>query len=124
MLNARAFASGATANGAFYVVTGFNGAYVTQTNFFNGSVWATGRLSQSRTPSPVPHPSATGIYVPGGFNSIQFGGPLHMMQIYNTTTNTWSKGMNLPAARSGMAGRVQRPGVRDRRLQSRRHRPH
>ena len=50
MLNARAFASGATANGAFYVTTGFGGsAYVTETNFFNGSVWATG------APIPVPH---------------------------------------------------------------------
>src|SRR5215813_13611838 len=33
--------------------------------------------------------------------SIHFGGPLDLMQIYNTTTNTWSNGMNLPAARSG-----------------------
>ena len=50
MLNARAFASGATANNAFYVTTGFGGsAYVTETNFFNGSVWATG------APIPVPH---------------------------------------------------------------------
>jgi Kelch motif len=103
MLNARSFASGATANNAFYVLTGFNGIdpYVTATNFFNGSVWATG------APIPVPHSQSRAtsigniIYVPGGFNSIQFGGPLDFMQIYNTTTNTWSNGMNLPAARSG-----------------------
>ncbi len=103
MLNARAFASGALANNAFYVLTGFNGIdpYVTATNFFNGSVWATG------APIPVPHSQSRAtsigdiIYVPGGFNSIQFGGPLDVMQIYNTTTNTWSNGMNLPAARSG-----------------------
>src|SRR6266516_815526 len=103
MLNARSFASGATANNAFYAITGFNGTdpYVTATNFFNGSVWATG------APIPVPHSQSRAtsigdiIYVPGGFNSIQFGGPLDVMQIYNTTTNTWSMGMNLPAARSG-----------------------
>ena len=45
----------------------------------------------------------TNIYVPGGFNSVRFGGPLDTMQIYNTTTNTWSAGMTLPAARSGVA---------------------
>src|SRR5206468_1956025 len=103
MLNARAFASGATANNAFYVLTGFDGVapYVTATNFFNGSVWATG------APIPVPHAQSRAasignvIYVPGGFNSIQFGGPLDFMQIYNTTANTWSNGLNLPAARSG-----------------------
>src|SRR6266487_2271470 len=103
MLNARAFASGALASNAFYAITGFNGTdpYVTATNFFNGSVWATG------SPIPVPHSQSRAtsigdiIYVPGGFNSIQFGGPLDVMQIYNTTTNTWSMGMNLPAARSG-----------------------
>jgi N-acetylneuraminic acid mutarotase len=103
MLNARSFASGALASNAFYVLTGFNGTdpYVTQTNFFNGSVWATG------APIPVPHSQSRAtsigdvIYVPGGFNSIQFGGPLDFMQIYNTTTNTWSNGLNLPAARSG-----------------------
>src|SRR5207244_7890705 len=98
-----AFASGAVANNAFYVLTGFDGVapYVTATNFFNGSVWATG------APIPVPHSQSRAtsignvIYVPGGFNSIQFGGPLDFMQIYNTTANTWSNGMNLPAARSG-----------------------
>src|SRR6266513_1818466 len=102
MLNPRAFASGATANNAFYVTTGFGGsAYVTETNFFNGSVWATG------APIPVPHSQSRAtsignvIYVPGGFNSIQFGGPLDLMRIYDTTANTWSNGMNLPAARSG-----------------------
>src|SRR6266516_7827650 len=50
MLNARSFASGAVASNAFYAITGFNGVdpYVTATNFFNGSVWATG------APIPVP----------------------------------------------------------------------
>ena len=103
ILAARSFASGAVANNAFYVLTGFNGStpYVTETDFFNGSVWAMG------APIPVPHSQSRAtsigniIYVPGGFNSIQFGGPLDFMQIYNTTANTWSNGMNLPAARSG-----------------------
>ena len=103
MLNARAFASGATANNAFYVVTGFNGAYVTQTERFNGTSWA------NMAPIPTPHSqsraAAVGnrVYVPGGFNSIQFTGPLDNMQIYDTTTDTWSQGMVLPAARSGIA---------------------
>ncbi|PYK64400.1 MAG: hypothetical protein DME50_13760 [Verrucomicrobia bacterium] len=103
MLNARAFASGATANGAFYVVTGFNGAYVPQTERFNGTTWA------NMAPIPTPHSqsraAAVGnrVYVPGGFNSIQFTGPLNNMQIYDTTTDTWSQGMVLPAARSGVA---------------------
>ena len=103
MLNARAFASGATANNAFYVVTGFNGAYITQTERFNGTTWA------NMAPIPTPHSqsraAAVGnrIYVPGGFNSIQFTGPLANMQIYDTTTDTWSQGMMLPAARSGIA---------------------
>src|SRR4029077_5076915 len=103
ILAARAFASGAVANNAFYALTGFDGVtpYVTATNFFNGSVWATG------APIPVPHAQSRAaaignvIYVPGGFNSIQFGGPLDLMQIYDTSANTWSNGMNLPAARSG-----------------------
>ncbi len=103
ILAARSFASGAVANNAFYVLSGFNGStpYEAETDFFNGSVWATG------APIPVPHSQSRAtsigniIYVPGGFNSIQFGGPLDFMQIYNTTTNTWSNGMNLPAARSG-----------------------
>ena len=34
---------------------------------------------------------------------MSFGGPLDTMQIYNTTANTWSAGMTLPAARSGVA---------------------
>src|SRR2546430_15647164 len=60
-------------------------------------------------PIPTPHSqsraAAVGnrVYVPGGFNSIQFTGPLNNMQIYDTTTDTWSQGMVLPAARSGVA---------------------
>src|SRR2546430_15507440 len=60
-------------------------------------------------PIPTPHSqsraAAVGnrVYVPGGFNSIQFTGPLDNMQIYDTTTDTWSQGMVLPAARSGVA---------------------
>ena len=70
---------------------------------FNGTSWST------LAPIPVPHAQSRGtavgtnIYVPGGFNSVSFGGPLDTMQIYNTTANTWSAGMTLPAARSGVA---------------------
>ena len=104
MLTARAFASGAVANNFFYVLTGFNGTgYEVANDYFNGSVWASG------APIPVGHSQSkaavvgSNIYVPGGFNSLQFGGPLDLMQIYNSTTNTWSNGMNLPATRSGAA---------------------
>src|SRR5438094_3344359 len=99
MLNARAFASGATANGAFYVVTGFNGAYVPQTERFNGTTWA------NMAPIPTPHSQSRAAavdnrdYVPRGVSSIQFTVPLNNMQIYDTTTDTWSQGMVLPAAR-------------------------
>jgi N-acetylneuraminic acid mutarotase len=104
MLASRAFASGAVANNAFYVLTGFNGAsYEVESDYFNGSVWAMG------APIPTGHSQSkaaavgNNIYVPGGFNSISFGGPLDLMQIYNTTANTWSNGMTLPATRSGAA---------------------
>jgi Kelch motif protein len=105
MVAARAFASAAVANGNFYVLAGFDGVapYVVETDFFNGSVWATG------APIPIGHSQSkaaavgNNIYVPGGFNSIQFGGPLNFMQIYDTVANTWSSGLNLPQTRSGAA---------------------
>ncbi|PYX94829.1 MAG: hypothetical protein DMG67_00565, partial [Acidobacteria bacterium] len=104
MLAARAFASGAVANNFFYVLTGFNGSsYEVGNDHFNGSVWASG------APIPVGHSQSkaaavgNNIYVPGGYNSLQFGGPIDLMQIYNSTTNTWSNGMNLPGTRSGAA---------------------
>jgi len=104
MLNARSFASGAVANNNFYVISGFNGSsYGTQTDYFNGSVWA------AAAPIPTPHSQSkaaavgNNIYVPGGFNNISFGGPLNFMQIYNAVTNVWSSGMNMPDFRSGPA---------------------
>jgi hypothetical protein len=104
MLASRAFASGAVASNAFYVLTGFNGSgYEIASDYFNGSVWTKG------APIPTGHSqskaAAVGdnIYVPGGFNSIQFGGPINLMQIYDTVANTWSNGMNLPIALSGPA---------------------
>ncbi len=91
MLAARAFASGAVANNFFYVLTGFNGSsYEVGNDYFNGSVWASG------APIPVGHSQSkaaavgNNIYVPGGYNSLMFSGPIDLMQIYNTTTNTWS----------------------------------
>jgi N-acetylneuraminic acid mutarotase len=88
-----------------YAITGFNAApdYTAVNEAFNGTSWTT------MAPIPVPHAQSRGtavgtnIYVPGGYNSVSFGGPLDTMQIYNTTTNTWSAGMILPAARSGVA---------------------
>ena len=88
-----------------YAITGFNAApdYTAVNERFNGTSWTT------LAPIPVPHAQSRGtavgtnIYVPGGFNSVSFGGPLNTMQIYNTTTNAWSAGMTLPAARSGVA---------------------
>src|SRR5205823_13695708 len=88
MLASRAFASAAAANNAFYVLTGYDGVspYVTETDYFNGTVWATG------APIPVPHSqskaAAVGniIYVPGGYNF----GQINNMQIYDTVANTWS----------------------------------
>ena len=85
--------------------SGFNAApnYTHINERFNGTSWTT------LAPIPVPHAQSRGtavgtnIYVPGGFNSVWFGGPLDTMQIYNTTANTWSSGMTLPAARSGVA---------------------
>ena len=114
ILAARAFASGAVTNGNFYVLAGFDGIapYVLETDFFNGSVWAT------VAPIPIGHSqsraAAVGdnIYVPGGFNSVQFGGPLNVMQIYDTVANIWSSGLNLPQTRSRRSGRrIQRKGV-------------
>ena len=88
-----------------YAITGFNSApdYTAVNERFNGASWTT------LAPIPVPHAQSRGaavgtnIYVPGGYNSISFGGPLDTMQIYNTTTDTWSSGMTLPAARAGVA---------------------
>ena len=105
MANARRNAATAVVGSNLYAITGFNAApdYTAVNERFNGASWTT------MAPIPVPHAQSRGtavgtnIYVPGGFNSVSFGGPLDTMQIYNTTTNTWSAGMTLPAARSGVA---------------------
>ena len=105
MTNARRNAATVVVGANLYAITGFNAApdYSTANESFNGSTWT------ALAPIPVPHAQSRGtavgtnIYVPGGFNSVSFGGPLDTMQIYNTTANTWSAGMVLPAARSGVA---------------------
>ena len=107
ILTARVYASGAVANNNFYVISGLNGStrqFVTQTDYFNGSTWAVG------APIPVPHTFSkaaavsSNIYVPGGWNTDPpYYRALYFMQIYNATTNTWSNGANLPAARAGSA---------------------
>ena len=103
--NARRNAATVVVGSNLYAITGFNAApdYTAVNERFNGSSWTT------LAPIPVPHAQSRGtvvgtnIYVPGGFNSVSFGGPINTMQIYNTTANTWSSGMTLPAARSGVA---------------------
>ena len=105
MANARRNAATAVVGSNLYAITGFNAApdYTAVNERFNGASWTT------MAPIPVPHAQSRGtavgtnIYVPGGYNSVSFGGPLDTMQIYNTTANTWSAGMTLPAARSGVA---------------------
>ena len=105
MTNARRNPATVAVGSNLYAITGFNAApdYTAVNERFNGSTWTT------LAPIPVPHAQSRGtavgtnIYVPGGFNSVSFGGPLDTMQIYNTTANTWSAGMTLPAARSGVA---------------------
>jgi Kelch motif protein len=88
-----------------YAITGFNAApdYTAVTEHFDGSIWTT------EAPIPVPHAQSRGtavgqlIYVPGGFNSVSFGGPLDTMQIYDTLHRTWSSGATMPGTRGGVA---------------------
>ncbi len=105
MANTRRNAATAVVGSNLYAITGFTAApdYTNVNERFDGTTWTT------MAPILVPHAQSRGtavgtnIYVPGGFNSVSFGGPLDTMQIYNTTTNTWSMGLNLPAARAGVA---------------------
>jgi N-acetylneuraminic acid mutarotase len=105
LANLRRNAATVVVGSNLYAITGFNSApnYTTVNERFDGISWTT------LAPIPVPHAQSRGtsvgnnIYVPGGFNSVSFGGALDTMQIYNTTTNIWSAGMTLPAARAGVA---------------------
>ena len=105
MTNARRNPATVAVGSNLYAITGFNQApdYSTANERFNGTSWA------AMAPIPVPHAQSRGtsvgtnIYVPGGFNSISFGGPLDQMQIYNTTTNAWSAGLAMPGTRGGVA---------------------
>src|SRR5206468_10415139 len=98
MTNARRNAATAAVGSNLYAITGFNAApnYTTVNERFNGTSWST------LAPIPVPHAQSRGtvvgtnIYVPGGFNSVSFGGPFDRMQLYNTTTHTSSAGRSLP----------------------------
>ena len=94
----------AVAGSNLYAITGFNGTdYATANERFDGATWTMG------APIPIRHAQGRAttvgdnVYVPGGYNSIDFTGPLDTMQIYDSVTDTWSMGMNLPAARSGVA---------------------
>jgi N-acetylneuraminic acid mutarotase len=105
IITQRSFASGAVLNNQWYVISGYDAArpYVTETERFDPT---TGTWT-SLAPIPTPHSQSkaaavgTRIYVPGGFNSIQYTGPIDSMQIYTPTTNTWGFGAPLPSARSG-----------------------
>jgi len=105
MTNARRNPATVAVGANLYAITGFNAApdYTAVNERFNGSSWTT------MAPIPVPHAQSRGtavgtnIYVPGGFNSIAFTGPLDTMQIYNTATNTWSAGATMPGTRGGVA---------------------
>jgi len=105
MANGRRNAATAVVGSNLYAITGFNAApdYTDANERFDGTTWTL------MAPIPVQHAQSRGaavgdnIYVPGGFNSVQFGGPLDTMQIYSTTGDTWSAGMQLPQTRSGVA---------------------
>src|SRR6476660_1315859 len=105
MTTARRNPATAVVGSNMYAITGFNAApdYTTINEQFNGATWTT------KAPIPVRHAQGratavgTKIYVPGGYNSVDFGGPLNNMQIYDTVADTWAQGLVLPAARSGVA---------------------
>ena len=105
MVNARRNAATAVVGSNLYAITGFNAApdYTNANESFNGTSWT------AMAPIPTPHAQARAavvgnkIYVPGGFNSVSFGGPLPFMQIYDTVADTWSAGMDMPASLGGVA---------------------
>ena len=77
--------------------------YTTVNERFNGASWTTRRPSPCRTPRVEERLSALTSMCRVDINSIDFGGPLDTMQIYDTVADSWSQGMVLPAARSGVA---------------------
>src|SRR6266550_3339641 len=91
MANGRRNAATAVVGSNMYAITGFNAApdYTDANERFDGNSWT------SMAPIPVQHAQSRGaavgdnIYVPGGFNSVQFGGSLDTMQIYSTTGDIW-----------------------------------
>jgi len=42
------------------------------------------------------------IYVLGGISTINFGGSLSIVQVYNSSSNTWSTSTSMPAAAAGL----------------------
>ena len=104
ILDPRAYAGAAVVGSDLYVVSGFNGSsYADTTLRYDGSSWS----AMAAIPTPISQvrdaADGTKIYVPGGFNSLSFGGPLNSMQIYDTSTDSWSMGANMPDVRSGPA---------------------
>ena len=118
MANARRNPATVAVGSNLYAITGFNAApdYTAVNEHFNGSSWVT------EAPIPVPHAQSRGtavgtiIYVPGGFNSVSFGGPLDTMQIYETGFRTWSAGDYAWNPQRRGDGNFQRLGVHHRRL--------
>ena len=77
----------------------------------------TGRW-QVKRPMPIARMNASGvavkgkIYVIGGYNQRCQGGQLHSVEIYDTASDSWSKGAKLPSARSSATPVKRRSTVR------------
>ncbi len=98
---ARDYATGAAADGKFYVIGGWayvpSPTYVAQVQRFDPatSSWAT--VAPIPIPSTMLSAAAIGnkIYVAGGWGPSPYF-ETNFMQIYDTSTNTWSQGAAMP----------------------------
>ena len=102
MNNARGLLATAVVGPYLYAISGFDSVTgVSAANErFDGVTWTT----MAHIPKPIVYARAAvvgnNIYVPGGNWPY---GSWDAMQIYNTETDTWSYGANLPQPREGMA---------------------
>jgi N-acetylneuraminic acid mutarotase len=107
MANARRWPVTAVVGSNLYAITGFNDAtrqYTDVNERFDGNNWTTLTPIIVRQNFGSAAVVDTNIYVPGGWNvDPPYYGELNTMQIYSTTTNTWSMGNPLPAPRAGVA---------------------
>ncbi len=100
---------GAAVGSDFYVISGFNTTsdYLPNVQVYNTSTnaWS----SEASIPTPVALPGvgviSSSIYVVGGLNSTisTNNGYLNSLQIYNTSSNTWSQGKAIPTPGYGQA---------------------